>query len=37
MLYNFRFRIVIWELFNKDLFEEEFNDLVYDYFFDVYN
>ncbi|MDT9340630.1 alpha/beta hydrolase [Trichodesmium erythraeum 21-75] len=37
MLYNFRLRTVIRELLNKDLPEEEFNDLVYDYFPDVYN
>ncbi|ABG51317.1 protein of unknown function DUF900, hydrolase-like [Trichodesmium erythraeum IMS101] len=37
MLYNFRLRKVIRELLNQDLPEEEFNDLVYDYFPDVYN
>ena len=37
MLYNFRLRKVIRELLYQGLDEEEFNDLVYDYFPDVYN
>ena len=37
MLYNFRLRTVIRELLYQGLDEEEFNDLVYNYFPDVYN
>lgn len=37
MLYNLRLRIVIRELLYQGLGEEEFNDLVYDYFPDVYS
>ena len=37
MLYNLRLRIVIRALLYQGLGEEEFNDLVYDYFPDVYS
>ena len=36
MLYNLRLRIVIRKLINEALTLEEFNDLVSDYFPDVY-
>ena len=36
MLYNLKLRIVIRKLINEALTPEEFNDLVYDYFPDVY-